>query len=123
MPLLLVVLATTTGCYGSSTRPALAASAAAQCVGGILRRVCVAQELVCVTRFRDAGRPCTDKSECEGLCLVSTDTICDEPGNCREPRLPRPGDKVVGTCQEDDDPCGSFIEVRGGIAQPGYNAD
>ena len=86
--------------------------------GGDWRRVCIAQEYRCVMPYRDAGKACSDSSQCDGECLVDLTTKCTESGKCVDPVVPKPGDKVMGSCQIDDDPCGSFVIVRDGRAQP-----
>ena len=90
---------------------------------GDYRRVCVAQEYMCVKRYADAGKSCRDSSECEGECRIEVTTVCDEAGKCVEPSLPKPGDAAIGACQADTDPCGSVIPVKGGVAQQGENRD
>ena len=71
--------------------------------GGEIRRVCMFQELMCVMPYSDAGAPCQDSSDCEGKCLFGGDVVAV-------------GTEVVGSCQEDDDPCGCFVEVTKGRA-------
>jgi hypothetical protein len=50
--------------------------------------------------------------------LVEVETRCDDSGNCTDTVIPEPGAEVTGTCERDDDPCGSFILVRKGRALP-----
>jgi hypothetical protein len=99
--------------------------AAAECArqGGDYRRVCVAQEYMCVMPFSDAGKPCKDSSECQGECRIDVVTVCDEAGNCKEPVLPKPGQPATGMCQVDNDPCGSVIPIKNGVALRGENRD
>lgn len=91
--------------------------------GGDWRQVCVAQEYRCVLPYRDGGKACSDSSECEGECLVDVTTKCTGIGNCVAPEIPKPGEQVMGMCQLDDDPCGSFVIVRDGRAQPTTHRD
>lgn len=98
-----------------------AAVCAAQ--GGDLRRVCMAQGHQCVKPFPDAGKVCSDSAECAGECLIDLATYCNESGECADPKVPNPGDAVTGVCQRNDDPCGSFVIVREGRAQPIIHRD
>lgn len=69
--------------------------------GGDWRRVCLAQSLYCVPIFADAGKPCTNSSECQGGCVP-------------RPSLFNPTEPVVGECAKDGDPCGCFSWVEKG---------
>ncbi len=123
---LALVILVTAACGGGGPAGSGSDSVAAETCrreGGDYRRVCVAQEFMCVKPYRDAGKACRDSSECEGECRIEVTTVCDEAGNCVEPQLPRPGDEATGTCQADTDPCGSVIPIKGGIAQQGENRD
>ena len=66
--------------------------------GGQWQRVCRAQDLMCVTATKDAGKQCTDESECERRCLYEGATA-------------KPDGAVTGACQRDNDPCGLFTDV------------
>lgn len=57
----------------------------------------------CVVRYRDAGKRCTDKSQCTGDCLY-------------EGRQPAPPG-ATGVCQRTSDPCGCRARVIGGNVQ------
>lgn len=91
--------------------------------GGDYRRVCVAQEYMCVMPYPDGGKPCKDSSECAGECRIEAMTVCSAEGKCAEPALPSPGEEATGNCQVDNDPCGSVIPIKSGRAQPGENRD
>lgn len=91
--------------------------------GGSWRPVCMSQTLACVTTYRDAGKKCSDSAGCLGLCLVDEIDDCPTPDSCVIRPTPEPGSLVEGKCQIDDDPCGSFIEVRQGRALPTKNVD
>ena len=71
----------------------------------------------------DAGKACTDSSQCEGLCLVDMVSVCEPGKECIDPVIPAPGQPFVGICQRDDASCGSFIEIRKGQAEPAYHVD
>jgi hypothetical protein len=100
----------TTCAQSSSTRDTAATPevdrAKCEAAGGAVQRVCLAGALACVVPFADAGRSCSDSSECEGLCLV-------EEGNWE------PGALVVGACQEDSNPCWCASEVKQGKIEGG----
>ncbi|MUH72017.1 hypothetical protein [Psychrosphaera haliotis] len=56
---------------------------------------------MCVIKFQDAGKSCSDSTECEGACLsVRSDA--------------RIGDAVEGACAISSDPCGRFLPLRDG---------
>lgn len=124
----LVVVLFTTGC---GDKPNAADTATAEndesraCAeqGGDWRRVCLAQRYQCVNPHSDAGKACSDSSECEGECLVELGSACNEAGECKDPEVPEPGAQLTGVCQRDDDPCGSFVFVREGRAQPVVHRD
>jgi hypothetical protein len=96
----------------SASDPAQAASrraaAACQAKGGSLHPVCRMATPICVVRYRDAGKACTDNSQCLGECVTSSTT--------RRPFWP--WDKpAVGVCSPDNDPCGCKTEIIGGKPQ------
>lgn len=68
--------------------------------GGEMRRICLMGELACVEKYRDAGKACTDKSQCMGQCRYRGDAPV--------------GSSVVGECQRTTDPCGCFGTVENG---------
>jgi hypothetical protein len=110
------------GCGAGTLRPEDMSQCSSQ--GGDWRRVCVAQEYACVLPYRDAGKTCGDSSECEGECLIDSLVICEKPGRCSEPpEVPSPGTETLGTCQRDNNPCGSFAVVRNGKVEPVFHAD
>jgi hypothetical protein len=86
--------------------------------GGAWKRACVSQEYRCVVPYPDAGKACSDSSECKGQCLVDLTDQCDASGKCVHAKVPEAGSEVAGMCQVDDDPCGSFMVVKKGRAQP-----
>lgn len=59
----------------------------------------------CVTQFSDAGKSCTDSSECQGSCLNSDTAI--EAGTS----------SVKGTCAADDSLFGCRQLIEGGVAK------
>lgn len=59
------------------------------------------QAQLCVQPFADAGRSCTDNSQCEGTCV--TDSM----------EAPE-GERVTGQCQADNRPFGCFAQVEQG---------
>ena len=91
--------------------------------GGAWRKVCLAQEFSCVVAYPDGGKACKDSNECEGRCIVDMTVDCKEAGDCEKVVIPKAGDLVVGACEFDDDPCGTFIEIIDGKAQPPYHVD
>ena len=85
--------------------------AACKSRGGEFRPVCRMHKPACVIRYPDAGKRCTDKSQCAGLCIVDS---------ARPLEL---GENAKGRCQEDDDPCGCKIEVKNGKVAGGICVD
>lgn len=80
----------------------LAAIDRAECegAGGEVRQEGMLGMWRCVRPYVDAGKPCRDKSDCEGKCLATDDAM--------------PGDEVVGACQANDSPFGCYAEVVDG---------
>jgi hypothetical protein len=80
--------------------------------GGKVENVCKLQVPACVTPFPDAGRRCTDNSQCQGKCILDID------------HRPESDDEVSGRCEVDDNPCGCKIEVvNGRIGEEGRCVD
>jgi hypothetical protein len=61
----------------------------------------------CIVAFPDAGKPCTGKRDCKGRCLYD--------GRSFQPS----GAKVTGRCEADNDPCGCFTDIDGGVVTKG----
>jgi len=61
----------------------------------------------CVIPFTDAGKVCSDKSDCEGGCYASDNTERDAPAG-----------KAMGKCQATNSPFGCRAEIRSGTLQP-----
>lgn len=75
--------------------------------GGELRRVGRMGSWQCITPFADAGRPCTDGSQCAGDCRLPDAA-----------RTPLPDEAVAGVCQADSSRFGCFTTVENGRAGP-----
>src|SRR5262245_51431957 len=91
--------------------------------GGNWQQVCLSQRFTCVMPYADAGKSCTDSSQCKGLCMVDMTIRCDVDKNCPELKVPKPGEAASGICQRDDDPCGSFVVIKKGRAQEPFHRD
>lgn len=98
---------------GHRTIPTPSAATAQGCAakGGTLQRVCRRQVEACVVPFSDAGKACSDKSQCQGRCILDS----DHPVSV--------GDSVMGKCELDNDPCGCKIEVVNGKVGGGVCVD
>jgi hypothetical protein len=59
----------------------------------------------CVQQFSDAGKSCSDSSECQGSCTSSDTSI--EAGKSN----------VTGICAANDSPFGCHQTIEGGIAK------
>lgn len=70
--------------------------------GGAIQPVGKAQIPTCVVPYADAGKACTDKSQCEGACVLE--------GNL-EPQGP-----VTGACQKTNRQFGCYARVVNGKA-------
>jgi hypothetical protein len=77
--------------------------------GGTMQRICLRGALACVEKYKDAGKACTDKSQCLG--------------QCRYVGSAAPGASVVGECQRTTDPCGCFATVGNGKRQAALCVD
>lgn len=88
----------------SDSVKAAAASDPAACaaLNGTIRPICRMQRMSCVIAFRDAGRTCSNDTDCEGKCLLTDDAPTD------------PNTTVTGQCQANSNPCGCRSEVNGG---------
>jgi len=70
--------------------------------GGRIQPVCMRGAPACVVPYRDAGKTCRDKADCQGRCLYQGQRPAD-------PEAP-----VTGQCQATSNPCGCFAEVEHG---------
>ncbi len=77
--------------------------------GGNYQPVCLMGRPMCVLPHADAGRSCTDSSQCEGRCVAENGAD--------------PGKQVAGVCSRDNNPCGCFTLVQNGVSQPTLCAD
>ena len=69
--------------------------------GGTIENVCYSGAEMCVVKFTDAGKACSNPSECLGACLSSD----------LQAQL---GDTVKGICAASTQPCGLFLPVKNG---------
>ena len=70
-----------------------------------MRQVGRAQTWQCVVKYADAGKRCTDASQCEGQCEIA--------GNSGLV----PGARAVGQCQVDSNRFGCRTTVKDGKAE------
>jgi hypothetical protein len=78
--------------------------------GGYVQGVCMFGIPACIIPFSDAGKPCSDSSECEGLCW-------NEDWGLRQ------GDKAAGQCTANAQECKCGVEIRGGVVDGGICED
>ncbi|WP_186829430.1 hypothetical protein [Xanthomonas campestris] len=78
-------------------------AAACTAKGGQMRPVGRMQTPRCVVPYADAGKTCTDNSDCSGDCLATS--------------IVPTGTATSGTCQRDSDRFGCRQEVVGGMGQ------
>lgn len=69
--------------------------------GGTMTQVGKLQTWKCITPYKDAGKACTDSSQCEGECRTSVNT---QPGK----------GPVTGACQADNGHFGCSATVEKG---------
>jgi hypothetical protein len=82
--------------------PVIGTEAACKTYGGDWRPICMMQKPACVVTFKDAGKSCSDSSECSGRCQTSGSAP--------------PESAVRGVCTATSDPCGCFQLVEKGKA-------
>jgi hypothetical protein len=70
--------------------------------GGIWGRVCLSQSLMCVRKFNDGGKACSDSNDCESQKCVAVGREANEQG------------VTIGECVRTSDPCGSFNFIING---------
>jgi hypothetical protein len=78
--------------------------------GGNIRKVGINKDRVCVVKFRDAGKACSNASDCEGKCVAPYTNDLQE------------GTPRTGRCQSDDhmDGFGCWTEIVGGSTSGGW---
>jgi hypothetical protein len=86
----------------TSAPTAQSPEAACTARGGAIKPVGRMQMPTCVVPYADAGKSCTDKSQCEGACILQT---------TQEPEGP-----VTGQCQQSSSQFGCFAKVENGKA-------
>ncbi len=55
------------------------------------------------------------------MCMFDITAYCKPGEECKDPVKPSPGDLAVGICKREDVSCGSYIEIKGGIAQEPFH--
>jgi hypothetical protein len=78
--------------------------------GGHIQGVCMFGLPACIIPFSDADKPCSDSSECEGLCWN------DDWGLTQ-------GTEAEGKCTANAQECKCGVEIRGGIVDGGICED
>lgn len=95
------------GCAWSGPRhkPVPAAERAA-CLqqGGRIEGVGMMGTPACVIPYADAGKACSNKSDCQGICMR------DDVGG----PVPNPGDQMTGTCAPTNQTFGCFTIIDEG---------
>ena len=97
---------------------------ACEAKGGKWLPDCRPNERRCLMPYSDAGKRCTDSSQCESnMCITDLEVVCKVDSGCPEPQVPKPGEPAVGICKRNNERCGSFYEIKNGIAQPPRHVD
>jgi hypothetical protein len=94
----------------------MAGQQACEGAGGEFLGGCPNAPQACVARYSDAGRQCTDSSQCDGLCLTEASEAPFSFSDSKTPNFPAEGSKVVGRCQTSSFHCGSIQQVESGKA-------
>ena len=108
-----------TACYNTTTKapdtpkntPKAPINSLVDCTtaGGEWKKVGLAGNLACVLKTKDAGKSCTDSSQCEERCLAGIDQADSA--------------KTAGQCQATNQPFGCFAEIKDGVAEPALCID
>ncbi|MBO9717066.1 MAG: hypothetical protein J7507_09710 [Pseudoxanthomonas sp.] len=78
--------------------------------GGTVRSVGMFATPACVIPYPDAGKACSDASECQGVCMAEAGAVV--------------GDFAIGTCQRDNrDVFGCYHEIEKGVVVGGMCVD
>ncbi len=93
----------------AETKPAQTTAASCAASGGSWERRGMLGSEMCVHRYADAGKNCSDKSDCSGRCIAKG--------------MPEMGKPANGTCQVDDRLFGCYATVDKGVAGPGICVD
>ena len=78
--------------------------------GGVIQSVCMFGMPSCVEKYMDAGKTCSDNSECAGECRIEDEFV-------------EVGTKTTGFCSADSNPCGCFQLIIDGKAEHALCAD
>lgn len=106
------MVAALTACAGPAPVAEPGDEATCKAQGGNWQTVGMMQTEACEIRYPDAGKTCTDGSQCTGgMCL--TDAATPETAGAR----------TTGVCQPTNMIFGCYSEVRDGVTQPGLCAD
>jgi hypothetical protein len=81
-----------------------------QANGGAVRGVCMFGIPACVIPYSDAGKACSDSSECEGLCWIENWGMAQ-------------GTVATGHCTSNAQDCLCGVEVLNGKVDGGFCAD
>jgi hypothetical protein len=73
--------------------------------GGVVKSVCMFTMPYCVQTFIDAGKKCSDNSNCSGDCRLEDDFV-------------NSGTKTSGFCSKNSNPCGCYQRITRGKAEP-----
>ena len=114
-----MALAPALGCAspnGIRHKPVTAAQRA-ECAarGGAIEGVGMFGTPSCVIPYADAGKACSNTSDCQGACLFNLDGS-DRP-------IPKVGEPMTGTCEATNSTFGCFTEIDQGKAKASICVD
>jgi hypothetical protein len=78
--------------------------------GGVIKNVCMSAIPYCVQTFIDAGKKCSDSSNCSGDCRLENGFV-------------NSGTKATGFCSTNSNPCGCYQRITIGKAEPALCVD
>lgn len=100
-----MLLAAVLACSACASSPRIDATKC-KAQGGNIERVGMFATPTCVVPYADADKPCSDKSDCLGMCMIAPDAVI--------------GSAATGACQKNSkDYFGCYNEVRAGIVVGG----
>ncbi len=82
--------------------------------GGTVSQQGLAGYEMCVLPYADAGKVCSDSSECLGQCRAQT---------LNTPQQSEAAQSITGQCQANNIPFGCHSEIIGGTPRPGLCVD
>jgi len=100
-------------CAPTETSAAPSEVSLCEAKGGHMEKRGMMQSSMCVVPYADAGKTCSDSSQCLGKCLLNADNGSAERKSDFE-RATTSATPVTGSCEADDRTFGCIAEVKNG---------